>query len=262
MRTDWTLLNVQQAEPGVLQLRIDNPPLGLLNQVVRQELGSLFQEVGGTTDVRCVVFGSGDRSFCAGADLKEYPLRFDPSVARAHVENAHRMILALVECDTPVIAAVRGACMGGGMELALGCSYRIAARSSTFALPEVKRGAWPGTGGTALLTRLVRPSIAKRLLYTGETLTGEKARDLGLVDELVDDETLHVRASELAAVIASQPRTSVATMAQLLDRDFRANLRAHLRDEAERFVQAYQLPAAREGYSAFFEKREPRWQQS
>ena len=262
MRTDWTVLNVHQEELGVLHLRIDNPSLGLLNQVVRQELGSLFQEVGGAANVRCVVFGSGDRSFCAGADLKEYPLRFDPSVARAHVENSHRMILALVECDTPVIAAVRGACMGGGMELALGCSYRIAARSATFALPEVKRGAWPGTGGSALLTRLVRPSIAKRLLYTGETLTAERACDLGLVDEVVDDEMLHVRASELAAVIAGQPRTSVATMAQLLDGDFRASLRAHLRYEAERFVHAYQLPAAREGYSAFFEKREPRWQQS
>ncbi len=262
MRTDWTALNVHQGQPGVLHLQIDNPPLGLLNQEVRQELGSFFQELGAVIDVRCVIFGSGKRSFCAGADLKEYPLRFDPSVARAHVENAHRMILALVECDTPVIAAVRGPCMGGGMELALGCSYRIAARSATFALPEVKRGAWPGTGGCALLTRLVSPSIAKKLLYTGETLTARNACDLGLVDEVVDDEALDVRASELAAVIAAQPRTSIATMAQLVDGDFRASFRAHLRYEAERFVHAYQLPAAREGYTAFFEKREPRWPQA
>lgn len=263
MRTDWTALKARHdADRGVLEMRIDSPPLGLLNQLVRKELGSLFQEVDRTPAVRCVVFGSSDRSFCAGADLKEYPLRFDPAVARAHVENAQRMILALVECDTPVLAAVRGPCMGGGMELALGCSYRIAARSASFALPEVRRGAWPGTGGCVLLGRLVRPSIAKRLLYTGETLGAERALELGLVDEVVTDEALDARAAELATTMAGQPRTSIATMSQLLDGAFRSGFRDHLRYEAECFVHAYQLPAAREGYSAFFEKREPRWPQA
>lgn len=260
MRPGWTALQVQPDEDAaVLRLQIDNPPLGLLNQVVRRELGSFFTEVGQDPAVRCVLFGSGPRSFCAGADLREYPLRFDPAVARAHVDNAHRMILALVECDVPVVAELRGACMGGGFELALGCSYRVAGRSATFALPEVKRGAWPGTGGTALLGRLVRPSIAKRLLYTGETLTAELALGLGLVDEVVEDDRLAEHCAALAAVIAEQPRSSIRTMAQLLDGQFRAAFREHLRFEAECFVHAYQQPAAREGYESFFEKRKPRW---
>lgn len=260
MRTDWTALQVgHDAAQGVLHLRIHHPPLNLLNQEVRHALGELLREVQCEPAVRCIVWGSGERSFCAGADLREYPLRFDPAVARAHVENAQRMILALVESDTPVIAALRGPVMGGGVELALGCSYRIAARSATFALPEVKRGAWPGTGGMPLLQRLVGPSQAKRLLYTGETLEAPQALALGLVDELVDDELLDARAAELAATIARQPRSSLRTMGQLLDHQFRSAFREHLRLEAECFVQAYQLPAAREGYQAFFEKRDPRW---
>lgn len=260
LRGDWTSLSVRSdREEGVLRLQIHNPPLGLLNQAVRHELGTLFASLRAAADVRCIVFGSTERSFCAGADLREYPMRFDPAVARAHVENAHRMILALVECDIPVIAELRGACMGGGFELALGCSYRVAARSAAFALPEVRRGAWPGTGGTALLGRLVRPSVAKRILYTGETLTADQALQLGLVDEVVDDHLLQGRCAELARAIAGQPCSSIQTMAQLLDGQFRSSFREHLRHEAERFVHAYQLPAAREGYNAFFEKREPRW---
>ena len=262
MQQQWNTLAVaHEPSRALLRMRIQQPPLNLLNQEVRRELGSFFQAVAAAPQTRCVLFASGERTFCAGADLKEYPLRFDPAVARAHVDNAHRMILALVESDTPVIAALRGPCMGGGLELALGCSYRIAARAATFALPEVRRGAWPGTGGIALLARLIGPSQARRLLYTGQTLTAAQAMGLGLVDEVVDDEELDARAGDLATAFAQQPASSIQTMAQLLDAEFRKQFRTHLRREAESFVRAYQLPAAHEGYRAFFEKREPRWPQ-
>lgn len=262
MQHDWKTLALRH-DPAraVLELRIAQPPLNLLNQELRRELGSFFLGLPSSPDVRCVVFASGERSFCAGADLKEYPLRFDPAVARAHVDNAQRMILALVECDTPVVAALRGPCMGGGLELALACGYRIAARSATFALPEVKRGAWPGTGGIPLLARLVGPSTARRLLCTGETLSADEALRLGVLDEVVDDAGLEPRAHALATELAAQPASSVRTISDLLDHGFRAAFRAHLRHEAECFVRAYQLPAAREGYQAFFEKRAPRWPQ-
>jgi len=262
MQEEWnTLALAHDPARAVLELRIQHPPLNLLNQEVRRELGSFFVALPALPGVRCVVFASGERSFCAGADLKEYPLRFDPAIARAHVDNAHRMILALVESDTPVIAALRGPCLGGGLELALGCGYRIAARSSTFALPEVKRGAWPGTGGIALLARLVGFSRARRLLYSGETLSADDALLLGMLDEVVDDAALDERAHALAAVFAQQPATSVRTISELLDGSFRTAFREHLRREAESFVRAYQLPAAREGYQAFFEKRAPHWPQ-
>ncbi len=261
MTAEWTALSVRDdAERAVRHVAIANPPLGVLNQVVRRELGAFFLQTQTDPGVRCVVFGSGPRSFCAGADLREYAQRFDPAVARMHVDNAHCMILALVELDVPTIASIRGACMGGGLELALACSYRIAARCATLALPEVTRGAWPGTGGSVLLSRQVRPALAKRLLFTGESLDAATACDMGLIVEVVDDDALDERALALATQIAAQPSTSIQTMSRLLDRDFRAQFRVHLQYEAECFVQAYQLPAAREGYEAFFEKRPPRWQ--
>ena len=108
----------------------------------------------------------------------------------------------------------------------------------------------------------MRPSLAKRLLYTGETLDAAAACRMGLVDEVVDDDALDSHVQALAADITAQPRSSIQTMARLVDRDFRAQFRTHLQYEVECFVQAYQLPAAREGYSAFFEKRQPRWQQN
>lgn len=258
-----TALSVRRDEARALRrVAIHNPPLGVLNQTVRRELGSFFIEVQQDPSTRCVIFESGERSFCAGADLREYALRFDAAVARAHVENAHRMILALVELDTPSVASIRGPCMGGGLELALACTYRIAALTATFALPEVNRGAWPGTGGCVLLSRLVRPSLAKRILFTGETLNAAAACEMGLVDEVVDEDALDARTQTLAVSLAARPRSSIHTMARLVDRDFRAGFRAHLQYEAECFVQAYQLPAAREGHAAFFEKRPPQWQQA
>ncbi len=254
-----TLELTPDARPAVLALNIANPPLNVLTQAVRRDLGDLWLRLRRDRSVRAVVFGSGPRAFCAGADLTEFPLRFAAPVARAHGENAHRMILALVELDTPVIAALRGPCMGGGLELALACSYRMAAASARLALPEVRRGVWPGTGGVVLLERLVGPSRAKRLLYTGETLSAAQALALGLVDEVVEDEQLDARALALAAKIAEQPRASVNTLSELVDRRFRLAFREHLQFELERFVQAYQLPDAREGIEAFFDKRAPVW---
>lgn len=260
--SEWTALSAWDDEASAVRhVAIHNPPLGVLNQTVRRELGDFFLRAQADPALRCVVFESGPRSFCAGADLREYALRFDMAVAREHVNNAHRMILALVELDVPTIASIRGACMGGGLELALGCSYRIAARGAMLALPEVTRGAWPGTGGSALLGRQLAPSLAKRLLFTGETLDAETACRLGVVDEVVEDALLDDRVQALALQFTAQPRSSIQTLSRLVDREFRAQFRAHLQHEAECFVQAYQLPAAREGSAAFFEKRSPRWQQ-
>jgi enoyl-CoA hydratase/carnithine racemase len=244
---------------GVCRVEIDNAPLNLLTQTVRRTLGDVFLQLEKDDDVRVVVFGSAQESFCAGADLKEFPLRFDPIVARAHGENAHRMVLALTSLRKPVIAALNGNCMGGGLELALGCGFRIASADAKFALPEIKRGVWPGTGGVFLLERLIGPSYARRLLLTGETLGGEEALKIGLVDAVVAPDALDARVMQFAAELADRPPSSVRSISDLLDHQFLQAFRAHLRYELELFVQAYQLPAAREGNLAFFEKRKARW---
>lgn len=258
--TNTTAIDVDLVAPGVARVSIANTPLNVLTQTVRRELGSFFASAQERRDLRCVIFTSGERAFSAGADLREFPLRFDARVAREHGENAHRMILALVELDLPVIASIRGFCMGGGLELALGCSFRVAARGATFALPEIDRGVWPGTGGIALLTRLVGPVVAKGLLYGGHRIDAEQALALGLVNEIVSDDALDARALELAALYASKSGLSLRTITSLADHDFRNVFRRHLAVELEEFVEAYQSRDAAEGNKAFFEKRTPVWQ--
>jgi enoyl-CoA hydratase len=126
-------------------------------------------------------------------------------------------------------------------------------------LCEIKRGVWPGTGGIFLLERLIGPSYARRLLLTGETLGSEEALKIGLVDEVVAPDALDARVMQFAAELADRPPSSVRSISDLLDHQFLQAFRAHLRYELELFVQAYQLPAAREGNLALFEKRKPRW---
>lgn len=250
---------VTKPAPGVMRVDIDHPPLNVLTQAVRRQLGDVFLRFADDRDARCVIFGSGPRSFCAGADLAEFAQRFDPTVAAQHADNAHRMILALIELDVPVIAALRGYGLGGGFELALGCALRVAARSAQFGLPEIDRGVWPGTGGIMLLERLVGPAVAKRLLYGGGRFGAEEALALGLVDEVVDDAALDERALEIAVGYAAKPSGSVRTISRLVDRSFRTAFRDHLAFEHDCFVQAYRTHDAREGNRAFFERRPPVW---
>lgn len=246
-------------EAGICRVEIRNPPLNILTQTVRSELGDTFARLGSDDAVKVIVFGAPQSPFCAGADLKEFPLRFDPAIARAHGENAQRMILGLTSLRKPTLAAIHGHCMGGGLELALGCSFRFASSSARLALPEIRRGVWPGTGGVFLLQRLVGPSQARRLLLTGETMSGEEAGRIGLVDTLAGPDALEGQVMAFARELANRPTSSVEAISTLLDHDFLAAFRSHLQHELELFVQAYQLPAAREGNLAFFEKREPRW---
>ena len=253
------LVDCSIPEPGICRVEINNPPLNILTQTVRRELGDIFTRLDRDDSVRVVIFGSAQRAFCAGADLKEFPLRFDSAVARAHGENAQRMILALTSLRKPVIASIHGNCMGGGLELALGCSFRFVSSSARFSLPEIKRGVWPGTGGIFLLERLLGPSRARRLLLTGKTISSEEALRIGLADETLKQEALDEEVMKFARELANRPPSSVKAISALLDNRFLQAFRTHLQYELELFVQAYQQVAAREGNLAFFEKREPRW---
>jgi enoyl-CoA hydratase len=169
------------------------------------------------------------------------------------------MILALLSLSKPVIALIDGNCMGGGLELALACDYRIGSNSVRLALPEIKRGVWPGTGGIFLLQNLVGRAQAHRILLGGNILDATQAAGLGLLDEHPPQDQLDTRVLEFCAEIANRPLSSIKTICTLLDHQLLDSFKAHLRFELEQFVQAYQQPAAREGNLAFFEKRPPQW---
>lgn len=244
---------------AVAVVAIDNAPLNLLTQTVRQSMGDVFEGFATDESVRAVVIASGAKHFCAGADMKEFPDRFDPRIARRHGLNGQRMTLAIARCPKPVIAAIEGVCLGGGMEIALACDQRVAAAGATLGLPEIRRGVWPGTGGMYLLARLVGPAAAKDFVMTGDIFDAMALRPYHVIDAVTPDGGTLDAALAKAETLASRPAQSVRTIKRLVDREFIAGLELHLAEELEAYVACYQAADAREGNAAFFAKRDPEW---
>ncbi len=244
---------------AVTVVAIDNPPLNLLTQDVRRSLADTMERLAADDSVRAVVLASGEKHFCAGADMSEFPARFDPQVARTHGLNGQRMVLSIVRCLKPVLAAIEGVCLGGGMEIALACDLRIASAAAKLGLPEIRRGVWPGTGGMYLLARLVGPARAKKLVMTGDIGSADSLRSIGAVDEVVAEGLALETALAQASALAAAPGKSVSTVKRLIDHEFLASFEAYLREELDAYVACYQTEDAREGNRAFFEKRDPEW---
>jgi enoyl-CoA hydratase/carnithine racemase len=219
---------------------------------------AFFQLARGDTAVRCVVLtGAGERAFCAGADIKERAdsRRTGPEYFLAQ-RATHQLIRGLVEFERPVIAAINGVALGGGLELALTADIRYAAAHAKLGLPEVKLGAIPGAGGTQTLTQLVGASAAKELIFTAEHLTAEKALAIGLVSKVVERDVLGA-ALETARKIAEMPPLAIAFAKRAANAAMLAGLDAAF--EAERYAAAMIIDSEdkREGFRAFVEKRKP-----
>lgn len=241
-------------------VRINRPPLNLLSQDVRQQLGDAFATLKRDNAVRVAVLASGDKNFCAGADMKEFPLRFDPVVAEAHWHRAYRMTLNLLTLEKPTIAAIEGACFGGGMELALSCDRRICAQGSKLGLPEINRGIFPGSSGMLLLADLVGRQRAKQVIMDGVPLTPAHAAALDVVNEICPNGDALKVALGVACKLAGQSLSGLSAIKRLIDATFIEQFVARAEAERQAFIACYQTADAREGNRAFFEKREPSWQ--
>ena len=203
-----------------------------------------------------IITGAGDKAFAAGADIAELS-RVTSVEARALSENGHRTGRALEEAPFPVIAAVNGFALGGGCELALACDFIYASDRARFGQPEVGLGLVPGFGGTQRLARRVGIGHARELVYTGATLDAERARAIGLVNEVVPHAELLERAKKVALVIAGRAPLAVAAAKRLMLRGTETDLTAGNELEIEAFGALFATHDAREGTSAFVAKRTP-----
>lgn len=184
-------------EGEIALLLIDNPPVNALSRQVREQLLECLHAALADDAVTALVIACEGKTFVAGADIKEFDLPLQPPQLPD--------VLALIEnAAKPVVAAVQGSALGGGLELALACHYRIAERGAQFALPEVSLGLIPGAGGTQRLPRLCGMQAALEMVVGGERISGERALQLGLIDRLVADE-LRAGAIALAREVAGQP---------------------------------------------------------
>jgi enoyl-CoA hydratase len=203
-----------------------------------------------------IVTGAGERAFAAGADVAELS-RLTPAEARALSAHGHRTARTLEEAPFPVIAAVNGFALGGGCELALACDFIYASDKARFGQPEVGLGLVPGFGGTQRLARRVGVARARELVYTGAPIDAERARSIGLVNEVVPHAELMTRVTAVARAIAERPPLAVAAAKRLLLQGPEADLRVANELETEAFGALFATHDAREGTRAFVEKRPP-----
>jgi enoyl-CoA hydratase len=230
--------------------------LNALNAAVRREFVAALDQLKENGEVRAVVVtGAGEKAFVAGADIAEFAGR--TGLDQFRVMKGFGMVEAVDQFPKPIFAAVNGFCLGGGLELAMACDFRIASDQAKLGQPEVNLGILPGAGGTQRLPRLVGLGRALKLLYTGEMIGAEEALRIGLVDEVVAAAALAARAKELAGKIAEKSPAALQLIKEAARAAWRQPLEEGLRLETTLFGLAFSTQDKEEGVKAFLEKRKP-----
>jgi enoyl-CoA hydratase/carnithine racemase len=230
-----------------------------LNTRMMEELGACFAGlyVNPNTAACLIVTGAG-AGFCAGADLKERKGMPDEVWRRQHA-ILEQMVRALMDCPVPVIAAVNGAAIGGGMELALGCDFIYAAQSARFALTEVTLGIMPGAAGTQNLPRAVGVRRAKEIVLTGAQFSAEEALAWGMVNKVCPDDQLLAEARAVAQRIAANAPVSLRQAKKALDKATELDRMTGYAYEIEAYNRTVVTEDRQEGINAFNEKRKPQY---
>ena len=252
-------LRLEIGKGGVAELTLDRPEvLNALNEETIRELDSAFRSLDRNREVRVVLLKGGGKAFSAGADIPEVH-RLDAETAQAFSRRGHAVLNRIEDGSKPVLAAVRGFCLGGGCELALACHLRIASADARIGLPEVRLGIIPGYGGTQRLARIVGRSTALELLLTGRIMTAEEALRSGLVSRVVEPDDLLPACRELASKIAGQAPLAARYCFEAVNRGYDLPLPAGLALETALFGLASGTEDMKEGTRAFMEKRKARF---
>lgn len=247
-------------EDRVATLTLNRPKvLNALNSALLRELGEALAALEQDATVRVVLLrGAGGRAFAAGADIGELA-KADAAQGQQMAESAQRIFRRIETMGKPVIAVIDGFALGGGCELAMACTLRLASTAARLGQPEIKLGLIPGYGGSQRLPRLVGRGAALKMLLTGAMVDANEALRVGLVDEVVAAEALEARAAELATTIAAMPPLAVAATIDAVGRGADLPLDEALGLEASIFGRLCGTEDKREGTAAFLEKRPAVW---
>jgi enoyl-CoA hydratase len=234
--------------------------MNALNRALFAELDDAFTTLAGDASVRAIIVtGAGEKAFAAGADIGELAT-LSATEGQQLAQRGQGVFRKIETCGKPVIAAIQGFALGGGCELAMACTIRIASERARLGQPEVKLGLMPGYGGTQRLPRLAGKGAAFKLLLTGDMVGAEEAFRIGLVDEVVPAEALMERAETLARAIAQQAPLAVTACLRAVEGAYDLPIEAGLELEASLFGLACATEDKAEGTRAFMEKRAPKWQ--
>ena len=243
-------------------LMVDIPATrNALSVPIVEHMDHLVDEVIADENMHCLIItGGGPKSFIAGADIRQL-VKMSPEDSRYSIEVGHKLFSKLETMDIPVVAAINGYCLGGGLEIAMSCDIRICSANAKFGLPEINIGMIPGWGGTLRLARLIGESRAKNMLLRGKMITASEAMDYGLIAEVYDDvDTMRVKAEELAAELAAKaPITMKMDKHLVYDAAGKQPTDIAQRD-ANTLGFLFTTHDAIEGLTAFLEKRAPQYE--
>ncbi|MDJ0818574.1 MAG: enoyl-CoA hydratase-related protein [Desulfobacterales bacterium] len=248
---------------GIATITFNRPKaLNALNGALLAELGEALDGIAADENIRVLILtGAGEKSFVAGADISELAT-FDSLKAKAFAAKGHAIIGKLQSLPIAVIAAVNGFALGGGTEIAIACDFIYASENAKFGQPEINLGVVPGFGGTQRLPRLIGANMAKELIFTGKMIEADEALQLGLANKVVPPEGLMDEVLNTAGVIASKGKVSLRAAKQAVNNGLDVDLANGCRLEIDAFSLCYASPDAREGTSAFLEKRQPEFKGS
>lgn len=249
----YSTLGYDLNDQGVLSITINRPDkLNALNKDVLNELADAFQKVSVSKDVKGVILtGAGDKAFVAGADIKELQ-SLDELTGRMTSQKGQQIFQAIEDVRKPVIAVVNGYALGGGAELAMACHMRIASPNAVFGLPEVGLGLIPGYGGTQRLPHIVGRACALEMILTGKQVKADRALEMGLVNS-VEEDPLSAAEDMLGKILANGP----LAVRQAIKAVFHSGAKRGYQVEADIFGKLCISDDAKEGTSAFLEKRKP-----
>ncbi len=251
------MINSEGAQPGVIVTKLEGRgPLNLLGRDTFLTLKSELDRLDQDQSVRAVILtGSGDSAFSAGVDLHQMK-DLDPSDAESFIIALHGPARKLLTMAVPVIAAVKGPCLGGALELILACDIRIATEDSILGLPEVQVGI-PSVIEASLLPPTIGLGRARRLLLTGETVDASEALAMGLVDIVVPEDSLMKTAHEMAGKFLDISRDVLASQKDIVTKWLELGEEDSAKFTIQEFTRIFNTPAPHEGMTAFLEKRKP-----
>ena len=241
-----------EIDAAIATIRLDRPPMNALNAQVQSEVAAAAAQVSDDPQVRAVIIYGGEKVFAAGADIKEMAEASYADMA-ADSRRLQDSFTAVARIGKPVVAAITGYALGGGLELALCADFRVAGESAKVGQPEILLGIIPGAGGTQRLPRLVGPARAKDIVFSGRFVGAPEALAIGLVDVVVPDAEVYQAARDLVGRYASGPAVALRAAKQAIDAGLEVDLATGLEIERLHFAGLFATEDQRTGMRSFIE---------
>ncbi|MBU8770153.1 enoyl-CoA hydratase [Cytobacillus oceanisediminis] len=241
----------------VATITIERPPANALSSGLLKELSAVLDEVENNEEIRVILIHGEGRFFSAGADIKEFTTIESGDDFSSLATYGQDLFERMEKFPKPIIAAIHGAALGGGLELAMGCHFRLVAENAKLGLPELQLGLIPGFAGTQRLPRYVGAARAAEMLFTSDPVTGLEAVQYGLANHAYPEEQLLDNAYSMAKKIAKKSPGSIKAAIELLNYGKTGQFYEGVKKEAELFGEVFVSEDGKEGISAFIEKREP-----